>query len=229
MKGGSEMEMDTKGFSEYVEEYRNSHGGKYPTCWKVEVFRWDNEMPAELWRRYFSTRSEAEEMFREERYDRRYEESGIDCKVAMWKIYGADERNAFNCKIAQCGARIVLPIKAEYAKGILFGDKLYEYRRRIPRRPVSQIVIYETAPMSRVVGTVDVCGVLEGEPGELYERTSYGAGISREDYDRYFDGAKKAYAFELGAPSMFDCCPSVERYGLNGAPQSFAYVKEEWK
>lgn len=221
--------MDSKGLSEYVGEYRKSHGGKSPTCWKVEVFRWDNETPSELWRAYFSTKSEAEAMFREERYDRRFEESGIDCKVGMWKMYGGDERSAFNWKIAQCGARIVLPIKAEYAKGILFGDKLFEYRRRIPRRHVSQIVIYETAPMSRVVGTVDVCGVLEGEPGELYERTSYGAGISRADYDEYFRGCEKAYAFELGVPSMFDCCPSVERYGLKGAPQSFAYVKEEGK
>ena len=183
-------------------------------------------MPATLRRSYFSTGSEAEEMFREERYDRRYEESGIDCKVGMWEFVG-DERNLMTWKIAQCGARIVLPIKAEYAKGILFGEKLFEYRKRMPKRPISQIVIYETAPMSRVVGTVDVCGVLEAEPGELYERTSYGAGISREDYDRYFDGAKKAYAFELGAPSMFYCCPSVERYGLKGAPQSFAYVKED--
>lgn len=220
------MEMNSKGLSEYVGEYRNSHGGKSPTCWKVEVFRWDNETPTTLRRAYFSTKSEADEMFREERYDRRYEESGIDCKVGMWEFVG-DERNLMTWKIAQCGARIILPIKAEYARGILFGDKLFEYRRRIPSRPVSQIVIYETAPMSRVVGTVDVCGVLEGEPGELYERTSYGAGISRADYDEYFRGCEKAYAFELGVPSMFDCCPSVERYGLKCAPQSFAYVKDE--
>lgn len=223
------MEMDTNGLREYVGEYRKSHGGKFPTCWKVEVFRWDNGMPSTLWRAYFSTKSEADDAFREERYDRRYEDSGVDCKVGMWKIYGGDERSAFNWKIAQCGARIVLPIKAEYAKGILFGDKLYEYRRRIPKRPVSQIVIYETAPMSRVVGTVDVCGVLEGEPGTVYEMTSYGAGIPREDYDEYFRGCEKAYAFELGVPVMFDCCPSVERYGLKGAPQSFAYVKGEGK
>lgn len=218
--------MDSKGLSEYVGEYRKSHGGKSPTCWKVEVFRWDNETPAELWRAYFSAGSEAEEMFREERYDRRFEKSGIDCKVGMWEFVG-DERNLMNWKIAQCGARIILPIKAEYARCILFGEKLFEYRRRIPSRPVSQIVIYETAPMSRVVGTVDVCGVLESEPGELYERTSYGAGISRADYDEYFRGCEKAYAFELGARVMFDCCPSVERYGLKGAPQSFAYVKED--
>lgn len=223
------MEMNSNGLSEYIEEYRKINDWRYPTIWKVEVFRWDNEIPATLRRAYFSTKSEADEMFREERYDRRYEESGIDCKVGMWKMYGGDERSAFNWKIAQCGARIVLPIKAEYAKGILFGDKLFEYRRRMPKRPISQIVIYETAPMSRVVGTVDVCGVLEAEPGELYERTSYGAGISRADYDEYFRGAKKAYAFELGAHVMFDCCPSVDRYGLKGAPQSFAYVKGENK
>lgn len=229
MKGGSEMRMDTRGFIEYVGEYRKGHGGKVPTLWKVGVFRWDNETPSELWRAYFSLRSEAESMFREERYDRRFEESGIDCKVGMWEFSDGDERNVVNWKIAQCGARIVLPIKEEYAHGILVGDKLYEYRRRIPSRPVSQIVIYETAPMSRVVGTVDVCGVLEGDPGDLYEMTSYGAGISREDYDEYFRGCEKAYAFELGAHVMFDCCPSVERYGLKGAPQSFAYVKGEGK
>lgn len=218
--------MDYKGLREYVGEYRKSHGGKSPTCWKVEVFRWDNETPAELWRNYFSTKIEADDEFLEERYDRRFEESGIDCKVGMWEFVG-DERNLMTWKIAQCGARIVLPIKAEYARRILFGEKLFEYRRRIPRRPVSQIVIYETSPMSRVVGTVDVFGVLEAEPGELYERTSYGAGIPREDYDEYFRGCEKAYAFELGVPVMFDCCPSVERYGLKVAPQSFAYVKGE--
>ncbi len=62
------MRMDSKGLREYVGEYRNSRGGKVPTLWKVEVFRWDNETPAEMWRAYFSTKSEEDEAFREERY-----------------------------------------------------------------------------------------------------------------------------------------------------------------
>lgn len=148
--------MDSNGLQKYIEEYRKSHGGKSPTCWKVEVFRWDNEMPITLRRAYFSLRSEAEEKFREERYDRQYEESGINCKVGMWEFVDGDERNLMNWKIAQCGARIVLPIKAVYAEGILSGHKQFEYRKRMPKRPISQIVIYETASMSMVVGTVDV-------------------------------------------------------------------------
>ena len=223
--------MDSNGLQKYIEEYGEGHRGETPTYWKVGVFRWEDGLPSVKSKEYFGYEWEANGAFYDARYDGKYADAPADDAylVGMWEIMDGDESNPANWKIAQCGARIVLPIKAVYAEGILIGHKQFEYRKRMPKRPISQIVIYETASMGMVVGTVDVCGVLEGEPGELYKKTSHAAGIGKEDYDEYFRGCEKAYAFSLDTPVRFDHPVPIETYGLKCAPQSFAYVKEEGK
>ena len=52
--------------------------------------------------------------------------------------------------------RIILPIKKKYSDDILDGSKKYELRRSVPRRTVDDILIYETAPMSKVVGQIKI-------------------------------------------------------------------------
>ena len=53
-------------------------------------------------------------------------------------------------------ATILLSIKPEYANKIFDGQKHYEYRKRIPKKEVSKIVVYSSAPEQAVIGEFEV-------------------------------------------------------------------------
>ena len=124
------------------------------------------------------------------------------------------------------GRKIMLAIKPEYVEKIFDGLKRYEYRRKCPNHPISQIVIYETAPVSKVVGMVDVDEMLGTDPHVLYDMTKKWAGISEDGYNDYFKGSNVAYAYSLNHPVIFSRPVSIEKYGLNGAPQSYVYLED---
>ena len=123
------------------------------------------------------------------------------------------------------GRKIMLAIKPEYVEEIFDGLKRYEYRRKCPNHPISQIVIYETAPVSKVVGTVDVDEMLGTGSNVLYDMTKKFAGISEDDYNDYFKGSNIAYAYSLNHPVIFSRPASIEEYGLRGVPQSYVYLE----
>lgn len=124
------------------------------------------------------------------------------------------------------GRKIMLAIKPEYVEKIFDGLKRYEYRRKCPNHPISQIVIYETAPVSKVVGTVDVDEMLGTSPHVLYDMTKKWACISEDGYNDYFKGSNVAYAYSLNHPVIFSRPVSIEKYGLKGAPQSCVYLED---
>ena len=120
----------------------------------------------------------------------------------------------------------MLAIKPEYVEKIFNGFKHYEYRKKCPNHPISQIVIYETAPFSKVVGTVDVDEMLGAAPHSLYDMTKKFSGISEDDYNDYFKGSNIAYAYSINNPVIFSKPISIEKYGLRGAPQSYVYLED---
>ena len=123
------------------------------------------------------------------------------------------------------GRKIMLAIKPEYVEEIFDGLKRYGYRRKCPNHPISQIVIYETSPVSKVVGTVDVDEMLGTAPNVLYDMTKKFSGISEDDYNDYFKGSNVAYAYSLNHPIIFSRPVFIEEYGLRGAPQSYVYLE----
>lgn len=213
------MKMDKADLIKYLDKYESEHK-KWPTYYEIELIKEGDIFPYTIG--YFTNREEAEEFFGEERY---VERDGIRYSLCFLK-YENKLPVASEVKQVQCGARIVLPIKPEYAEKILNNEKWFEYRRKIPKRAVSKIVIYETAPVSKIVGEVDVFKVLENSPYELYKRTEGHSGISLDNYMKYFDGEETAYAYSLNNPIRFTHPVPIERYGLKQAPQSFAYVKD---
>lgn len=124
------------------------------------------------------------------------------------------------------GRKIMLAIKPEYVEEIFDGLKRYEYRRKCPNCQVSQIVIYETSPVSKVVGTVDVDEMLGTAPHVLYDMTKKFAGISEDGYNKYFKGTNVAYAYSINHSVIFSHPASIKEYGLRGAPQSYVYLED---
>lgn len=121
-------------------------------------------------------------------------------------------------------SRILLSINPEHVEKIFDGTKRYEFRKARCRRDVTEIVIYCTRPVKKIIGEASVDAVLEGSPEWMWERTSYAAGIDKIFFDSYFAGKEKAIAFEIGECMRYDEPLDLSDYGLSYAPQSYSYL-----
>lgn len=120
---------------------------------------------------------------------------------------------------------ILLSINPEYSDRIMTGIKKYEYRKRAAQDTINCILIYSTAPEMKVIGKVDVLGIISGSPTSVWESTKTHAGITRKKYREYFKGVRVAYAYKLGNIEPFLPSKSLIDYNIKTAPQSFVYIK----
>ena len=123
-------------------------------------------------------------------------------------------------------ATILLSIKPEYANKIFDGQKRYEYRKRIPKKEVSKIIVYSSAPKQAVIGEIEVIKTLKMKPTPLWNSTKANAGISRSKYRKYFSGCTAAYAFVIGSFEKYPTSKSLADFNIQSAPQSFVYLDD---
>lgn len=95
------------------------------------------------------------------------------------------------------------------------------------KEKVDKIIIYSTAPVMRVVGEVDVLDIYEEDPGTLWDITAEHSGISKDFFDEYYKGKKRAVAFKLGKVKKYKTPFTLADFGLNFALQSFVYLQEK--
>ncbi len=122
-----------------------------------------------------------------------------------------------------------LPIKPVYANRILDGSKKYEFRRSRLRQDITHVVIYSTSPVKKIVGVAEVGGVTAASVSAAWEQTREDAGISQDDFNEYFAGAKSAVFISLRRVVRLkkELDPIEVRSGFK-VPQSFAYVDESF-
>lgn len=118
---------------------------------------------------------------------------------------------------------IVLAVNPQWCERIFSGEKTFEYRKSIPALPVGGIYIYETAPVSKVVGRVLVEGIVSGTPSEVWKATKRGGCVDKAFYDEYYRRRSKAYAYRLKDPQLFEKPLDLSFFGLSSPPQNFAY------
>jgi len=122
--------------------------------------------------------------------------------------------------------KVLLSIKPQFVEEIFNGNKKFEYRKRIFKRPnIKSVVIYATMPVGKIVGEFEIEDVLEDNPKSLWAKTKIYSGISEEFYDSYFMDRDTGYAIKIKSLNKYDepRCP-YEMYGNFTAPQSFKYV-----
>lgn len=128
--------------------------------------------------------------------------------------------------------RILLSIHNRHAMAILRGEKLFEFRRVLPKREPRWVSLYATSPVSMIVGEFEVARLLDGWPlEELWAETEPHAGITRAEFDKYFAReVGKYFAREVGsAIEVFE--PKRFRRAIDPReadpdfhpPQSFCY------
>ena len=76
----------------------------------------------------------------------------------------------------------------------------------------------------KVVAEVEVETVLTCSPDKLWDLTHESSGVSKELFDRYFEGCKLAHAYKLGKIKIFKEPKLLSEYNIKTAPQYFVYI-----
>lgn len=125
---------------------------------------------------------------------------------------------------------LLLSLKPRFAEKVLRGEKTIELRRVRPQRigPGDTILLYATAPSALFVGFCRVTEVLLDSPKALWPRVQGLAGVTRNEYFRYFQDASSAIGIVIEQP-----VPFVDDFSLDDSrryvpgfmpPRSFRYV-----
>ncbi|MER8886713.1 ASCH domain-containing protein [Mesorhizobium sp. M0678] len=92
----------------------------------------------------------------------------------------------------------IISIRPKFAEAILSGQKTIELRRRIPLISIgTRLWIYATRPVGAVIGSATVKRIIRGLPEEVWTKGGDLAGLDRESFDIYFDGAPEAIGLVL--------------------------------
>lgn len=121
---------------------------------------------------------------------------------------------------------ILVAIRPEYVQRIFDGSKTYEFRKRLAKEDCDILLIYCTAPISKVVGKARISERMADTPEGLWSKTKDTAGISREAFMDYFKNSPIAYAYKLEEVEKFANTRELKSYGVTAAPQSFVYVED---
>lgn len=115
---------------------------------------------------------------------------------------------------------ILVSIRPRYVDMILNRTKTLEYRRTMPKDyfNVTRMWIYETAPVKMVVA----CAGVSVWSGSVFDENR--GGISRDEYDAYFMGAKYAFGIHIVELDVFKRPLKLDSFGISRPPQSWMYV-----
>lgn len=121
--------------------------------------------------------------------------------------------------------KILMPINPEYVDEILSGRKKYEYRKiKAKRTNIDKMIIYSTSPVMKVVAEVEIKGILQENPEQLWELTKNYSGVTKEFYNQYYKNKNIAIAYELGKIVKYEKPKDLIDIGINYIPQSFVYM-----
>lgn len=126
---------------------------------------------------------------------------------------------------------ILLSIKPHYADLIYSKDKLFEYRKRAPKRVDLPILLYETAPIQRVTGMITDWSGIQASPETIWTYSKAHSGLTFNKFFKYYDGCEQAVAIRIDSVTSF--ANSVKLQDLNRTlkrtPQSFCYIRSDLK
>lgn len=95
---------------------------------------------------------------------------------------------------------IIISIKPIYAEKILNWEKLFELRKKLPSKRIKKAIIYESAPISRVVGEFEVEEIRYEPLNTLRNDTKNHSCVSKEFFDAYYKWKEYWYAIKLKNP-----------------------------
>ncbi len=121
---------------------------------------------------------------------------------------------------------VLLSIKPIFAEIIFRGEKRFEFRKTIfKNRNIHKIIVYASAPISKVIGEFEVDDILELETSHLWEKTKNHSGIEKDYFDNYFHNKKIGYAIKVGRMKLYETPLELQKhFKISRPPQSFMYL-----
>lgn len=124
---------------------------------------------------------------------------------------------------------LLVSLRPRFASLLLSGQKTVELRRRRPDVQCGALVLmYESSPNRRLVGRGRVAAIDLDEPGCIWMRHGANTGITRGEFEAYFEGTSRAVAITirdalpLARPASLD--ELRRRWADFRPPQSFRYL-----
>lgn len=122
--------------------------------------------------------------------------------------------------------KILMSIKTEYADKIFDGIKLYELRKKTLKENVDTIIVYSSGKVKKVVGEFKIEKIIKDSPDKIWNLGEEVLGIDKKSFYEYFKHSKYAYAIKIKDVIKYDIPKDLRDFGINKAPQSFCYIKE---
>jgi predicted transcriptional regulator len=127
---------------------------------------------------------------------------------------------------------LFLSIQPKYTERILHGIKTVELRRIRPSiSKGDMIVIYSTSPKKEIMAISFVQNVVCSGIDNLWRKVKDKAGITRNEFDNYFKGAKAGVAIYIRGVKEFSCPITLSTlrkiWPDFRPPQSYRYVSEK--
>lgn len=105
------------------------------------------------------------------------------------------------------------------------GRKQVEFRKRRLAPDINTVLVYATAPVSKIIGSFTVDRIESGSPAEIWERFGQVGVIPKDEFFDYYEGAHSAVAIVVSGAERFEVPISLESMEPRPAvPQSFAYL-----
>ena len=121
--------------------------------------------------------------------------------------------------------KIIISIKPIYAEKILNWEKLYELRKIFSNKKIDKAIIYESAPVSRVVWEFEIEEVLCEPIDVLWNKTKGYSCVDEKFFDEYYKWKDKWYAIKVKNPIRYKEIKKISDYWMNYPPQSYAFYK----
>ena len=121
---------------------------------------------------------------------------------------------------------VLLSIKPKFAASIFSGEKRFEFRKAIFKDSnVKKVYVYASKPIGLVVGEFEIEEIITSDPDSIWEVTKTESGISKDYFDKYFNGREVAHALKVGSTNHYnEPMTLMEMFNINRPPQSFMYV-----
>lgn len=124
---------------------------------------------------------------------------------------------------------LLMSIQPRFADAILEGTKTVELRRKPPRDHPGVVIIYGSGAAKAVLGVAQLKEVHTSTPDDIWKKFGSTAGVTRAEFNEYFEGSETASALELTHPHRSgDDLPlsRLRELGLE-PPQSWRYLERE--
>jgi predicted transcriptional regulator len=116
---------------------------------------------------------------------------------------------------------LIISIKPQFVEKILSGEKKYEFRRRIYRKSIEKIYIYQTSPDAKIVGYFKPGKIIKDTPENLWNEFSDVSGTTKDSLLTYLHDKDEAYAIEITDLVIFETPIKNEDIPV---PQSYQYI-----